>query len=282
MSENKIVEAGDLRKYRIEIPNSVDDLGLDPYTVRLYMHLKRVAGPDGECWQSAETIANHCKMSTGQVSKSKQILKENDLITITEVEHEKPGRPYHLITIRDIWLHNFRKYAQTSPHDVQRSQGDLKNKPSKNEPSKKQWASAEAEGPEPKPIAERFEDVMELLRKRRCNDSASGRKNAIAATAEFCALCFGGKPEYGRIGRIAKKQGHRYRRICQVALESVARSPRGDPYSYLEACLKGGRDVKEKQGSQHRTGPGHYVANREEFEQARREIQQRKATAAGG
>jgi len=132
MDKSRVVDAGDLRKYRIEIPNIIDDMGLDPYTVRLYMHLKRVAGASGECWQSTETIAKHCKMSTGQVSKSKQILKKNGLIIITQVEHEKPGSPYHLITITDIWLRNFQEFAQGSPCEPQGSQGETKKELIKN------------------------------------------------------------------------------------------------------------------------------------------------------
>jgi len=139
MDKSRVVDAGDLRKYRIEIPNIVDDLGLGPHTVRLYMHLKRVAGPGGACWQSTQTIADHCKMSTGQVSKSKQILKDNGLITITNVEHDKPGSPYHLITITDIWLRNFQEFAQGSPCEPQGSpcepqgsQGETKKELIKN------------------------------------------------------------------------------------------------------------------------------------------------------
>lgn len=132
-------------------------------------------------------------------------------------------------------------------------------------------------GPEPKPISEHFEDVMEFLRKEPV------RQTRHTATAEFCALCFGGKAEYGRVGRILKKHKYQYRRICQVALESVAKSPRGDPYSYLEACLKGGgRDAKKKQGSHVARGPKHHVADRAEFDKARREVQERKAAEAGG
>lgn len=133
MTKSKVVDAGDLRKYRIEIPNIIDSLELDPHTVRLYVHLKRVAGPGGACWQSTKIIANHCKMSTGQVSKSKQILKDNELITITEVKHEKPGSPYHLITIVDIWLRNFQKFSQGSQGERQGSQGETKKELIKKE-----------------------------------------------------------------------------------------------------------------------------------------------------
>jgi hypothetical protein len=36
-----------MRKYRIEIPNLIDDAGLSVYALRLYVHLKRVTGAEG-------------------------------------------------------------------------------------------------------------------------------------------------------------------------------------------------------------------------------------------
>jgi hypothetical protein len=38
-----IFDEGDLRKYRTEIPNIVDDLALSPHAYRLYGHMKRSA-----------------------------------------------------------------------------------------------------------------------------------------------------------------------------------------------------------------------------------------------
>jgi hypothetical protein len=51
MSEIKARDAGDLRKYRTEIPNLVLELGLSPYALALYVHLKRTAGQDGACYK---------------------------------------------------------------------------------------------------------------------------------------------------------------------------------------------------------------------------------------
>jgi hypothetical protein len=83
-------------------PNLVDDLKLDPCTFRLYSHLKRVAGENGKSFQSADTLAKNCNMSTAQISKSKKILRILGLIRITE----KPcgrGKPSHRITIINLW-----------------------------------------------------------------------------------------------------------------------------------------------------------------------------------
>lgn len=103
------------RTYYTQLPNSVDDAGLDPYAFRLYCHLRRVAGEYGECWQSTETLAGHCNMSTGSVSEAKAILVSNGFISIAEVKVH--GGMAHLITINDIWQSNHEKYATPSPHE---------------------------------------------------------------------------------------------------------------------------------------------------------------------
>ncbi|CAA9426646.1 MAG: hypothetical protein AVDCRST_MAG37-313 [uncultured Rubrobacteraceae bacterium] len=40
----RVVDNGDLRKYRTEIPNSIFDMRLKPQEVALYTYLKRVCG----------------------------------------------------------------------------------------------------------------------------------------------------------------------------------------------------------------------------------------------
>ncbi|GAF99333.1 unnamed protein product, partial [marine sediment metagenome] len=42
------------RAYFTMMPNIIDDMGLDPYAFRLYVHLRRVAGENGACWQSTD------------------------------------------------------------------------------------------------------------------------------------------------------------------------------------------------------------------------------------
>lgn len=103
-----------LRHYRIELPNMIDDLGLSVYAFRLYVHLKRVAEDEGSCWQSARTLATACNMSSGQVSKAKDELEAQGLIT----RHIKMvrGGIGDDITIVDIWPRNFERYAPESDH----------------------------------------------------------------------------------------------------------------------------------------------------------------------
>jgi hypothetical protein len=121
MSNYHITDYGDPRRYFTQIPNMIDDMNLSPYAFRLYVHLKRVAGDNGQCWQSTKTLADACNMSAGTVTKAKEELKENKLIRIAHIEHEQPGRAYHMITVEDIWLDNSLKYGQSSPHELQSS-----------------------------------------------------------------------------------------------------------------------------------------------------------------
>src|SRR5687768_6521811 len=67
------------KKFRVELPNVIDDLKLKPCAFRLYVHMRRVAGESGECWQSTKTLAAACSMSTGSVSGAKkELLKKRD------------------------------------------------------------------------------------------------------------------------------------------------------------------------------------------------------------
>lgn len=144
-----VIDAGDLRKYRTEIPNMVDDMGLSVYAFRLYAHLKRVAGQDGVCYQGKRKIAEVCNMSAGMVTKAKRELVDAGLIVI-DAGNAAERRPDH-ITIVDIWRKNFETFSfsdtshtvTTSGHDVTRAGHTVngaghvvvhKNKPIKKEP----------------------------------------------------------------------------------------------------------------------------------------------------
>ena len=123
MGNYQVADRGDLRKYRTEIPNSIDDMDLSVYAFRLYVHLKRVAGDSGKCWQSSDTLATACHMSKGMISKAKDELVDKGLIHIDEQKLERGGRAAHHVTVNDIWLENFIKFAghQPSSQDEQAS-----------------------------------------------------------------------------------------------------------------------------------------------------------------
>jgi hypothetical protein len=133
MSDYQATDRGDLRKYRIELPNLVDDMDLSVYAFRLYSHLKRVASDSGMCWQSTETLAQACHMSAGAVSKAKDDLVKAGLIHIEEQQLDRGGRAAHHIFINDIWLENFIKYSSnrgaTSLHELGSSSGELPSSP---------------------------------------------------------------------------------------------------------------------------------------------------------
>lgn len=148
MTEQAMKIVNGERKYFAIIPHIVDDMGLSVWAYRLYGHFRRVAGEDGgACWQSTRTLAEACKMSTGQVAKAKLELVEAGLITITN-ERGAHG-DYHVITIADVWALNMARYSQTeqtetgerspgeryrSPHERKRSPGETKKNPGRKTP----------------------------------------------------------------------------------------------------------------------------------------------------
>lgn len=115
--EQIIRDASDLRKYRIELPNLYDDLGLDVYEFRLLAHYKRV----GRCTESTATTAKVCNMSAGKVSETRLALKDKQLIKMLKMPI--PGGYSYVIEVSDVWMRNFKKYAKNagfqtpSPHE---------------------------------------------------------------------------------------------------------------------------------------------------------------------
>lgn len=112
----QVIDEGDLRKYRTELPNLIDDSDLSVYAYRLYGHIKRRAGANGgRCYEGARKMAEHCKMSVGKVVDAKKELAEKHLIKIT------PGDPKtstpDTIRIIDIWAQNYARYRPRSPDE---------------------------------------------------------------------------------------------------------------------------------------------------------------------
>lgn len=98
----------DEKKYRTEVPNIIDDLGLDPYERTLYVHYKRVCGASGgQCTEGVRTIASKTKMSVGKITKARTVLLERGLIA-GAVQHGKDSA----ITVIDIWELNTIYYGE--------------------------------------------------------------------------------------------------------------------------------------------------------------------------
>lgn len=113
----RIQDDGDLRKYRIELPNLYDDADLDPYEFRLLAHYKRV----GACYESTRTTAARCKMSMGKVSAARDSLHEKGFIVIDEYlsEHDTIQ-----IKVVDRWAENFAKYSAMKAQKQARSENE--------------------------------------------------------------------------------------------------------------------------------------------------------------
>src|SRR4029434_11046465 len=109
-----IRDSSDLRHYRTELPNMIDDMHLSPIAFRLYAYYKRVCGPKGGvCWEATKTTAATCRMSAGSVSKAKRELRERALV---HVERGRGDVSDH-VTIIDIWPENFARYAESRSGD---------------------------------------------------------------------------------------------------------------------------------------------------------------------
>lgn len=116
------------KKYFTQLPNVIDDIELSLIAFRLYVHLKRVAGDNGNCYQSSNTLAKACNMSMGAISKAKGELEKAGLIIITEKKDKL--KSYHDITITDIWGKNTEKYGGLSRSDDSLSRSEQHPSPS--------------------------------------------------------------------------------------------------------------------------------------------------------
>lgn len=104
-TENQeIFSSVDLRKWRIEIPNLIDDSGLDPYAFRLLIHYYRV----GNCYEGTRFTAEKCNMSVGQVVESRRVLESMGFIIMKKEQGETIK-----IHVVDKWEENFVTYSST-------------------------------------------------------------------------------------------------------------------------------------------------------------------------
>jgi hypothetical protein len=100
------------RKYRTEIPNSIDDENLSVYAFRLYAHYKRVCGDNGRCFKGLREIAKHCGMSLGKVADARIELLRKQLITVKS-GNSKIGEADE-VQIVNIWDKNLQQYTVTT------------------------------------------------------------------------------------------------------------------------------------------------------------------------
>lgn len=107
-------EIHDGRKFPIFIHSELDDLGLDPFTFRIYGRLARRAGERG-AFESVPNMAKHCKMSERQVRYSLKILLQFNLIRKTE----HPGKPANY-TLTDLpeWKNPQEETTKEQPENA--------------------------------------------------------------------------------------------------------------------------------------------------------------------
>jgi predicted transcriptional regulator len=99
------------RKYFTATPNMIlDHPELDIYDQMLYIHIKRIAGDNGQCWASIRYLAGKMKVSKSQVQKSLQKLLKLGLIRHAGTKKIKT-RPRNVYEIVDIWEMNLNYYS---------------------------------------------------------------------------------------------------------------------------------------------------------------------------
>jgi DNA-binding Lrp family transcriptional regulator len=99
------------RKYFVAIPNLIlDHPELDIYDQMLYIHIKRIAGDNGQCWASIRYLAKKMKVSNDRVIKSLQKLLKLGLIKHAGTKKVKT-RPRNVYEIVDIWEMNLNYYS---------------------------------------------------------------------------------------------------------------------------------------------------------------------------
>jgi len=91
---------GDHREACVYVSAKLDDFGLDPYAIRIYIRIVRRAGKDG-CFESIENMAEACKISRRQVFNAIKTLLKHRLV----VKDPKPGKPStYFLTASDEWI----------------------------------------------------------------------------------------------------------------------------------------------------------------------------------
>ena len=103
--EERITMQETPRSFYYQVPNLINDLGLSHVAIHLYCHYRRIAGEDGECYRSMDTLAKECGMSKATVFNARKELEKTGLIHVrSDREHQRAGgRKLHHVTVLDIW-----------------------------------------------------------------------------------------------------------------------------------------------------------------------------------
>lgn len=204
--KHKTIDDGDSRRYWTQVPNIVFTLGLSPYELTLYVHLKQTAGADGLCWKSTATLARETKMSAGMISKAKGTLERGfsqlggkSLINVTIAPNPHGGYERHLITLTDVWPENVAHFASSPDehvieepssqgerhvHDVNAQVHDVNVTSSPHEPNKNPInKNPIIKTPEEKPLADKPPTDFQLLMKALADRTGAIRDGAAQGDA---------------------------------------------------------------------------------------------------
>lgn len=208
MSQTIVRDESTLHRYRTEIPNVVFTLGLTPFELTLYLHLKRTAGECGECWKSVATLAKETGMSAGMIGPAKDgLLKERaeiggkSLIRLCQQPNPKGGRARHIITITDVWPENMVQFATdtSSPPELATPPHEVQPPASQNQPSQVHHLKFTSSPPELKKNPREEEDKTPLtLGSVRPPSGGAKRKRP-----EPCA-----RPTFGEVQAFFDTAGH--------------------------------------------------------------------------
>ncbi|MBT9316261.1 helix-turn-helix domain-containing protein [Leptothoe spongobia] len=76
-----MIEVNDARKLPfIWLNLALDDAGLNPYEFRIYVHVVRRAGKNGECFETVANMAANCNMSTGSAKRALKGLIDKQML----------------------------------------------------------------------------------------------------------------------------------------------------------------------------------------------------------
>lgn len=126
--------------FRTEIPNIIFELGLTPYELSVYAHLKRIAGDTGKCWRTLKSLSSICGIKETKLRECLHSLSTNNfssllkypLITITSRKRVDGSQESNLISINSVWGVNgsyFREIKKQNTPLAKRT-----TPPSPNEP----------------------------------------------------------------------------------------------------------------------------------------------------
>ncbi len=103
---NYIQEEYSDHTYRTEIPNIVFEMGLNPYELSAYCHMKRIAGDKGLCYKTCQKLSEDIGCHRSKFIEVKKSLQEKGLIRITHRKKEDGACTTDVITMIDLWPKN--------------------------------------------------------------------------------------------------------------------------------------------------------------------------------